>query len=82
MLSVRYAPEVPRALAEMVEHYARQHGLSLAALEVIGSSLDFVERFLVEAEEGRAVPYLQTLGLAPPEDPVKRARWVADRIFR
>lgn len=64
MLSVRYAQEVPPALVEQVERHARECGLSLEALEVVGASLDFVEAFIVAAEDGRAGVWLAGLGIA------------------
>lgn len=81
MLSVRYGAEVPPAMAELLEHHARQAGLSLDALEVIGASLDFVEAFIVAAEDGNALAFLQQNGLAPPADKIARARWTAEKLF-
>lgn len=81
MLSVRYGNDVPRALAEMLEHHARAAGLSLAALEVLGSSLDFVEAFIVASEDGTGTDFARRLGLLPPADPVGTARWQADKLF-
>ena len=63
MLSVKYGNDVPLSLAEVVEHHARADGVSLEALEVIGASLDFVEAFIVAAEEGRGAEFLARLGL-------------------
>ena len=81
MLSVQYGPDVPRAMSELVEHHARQCGLSLAAIEVIGASLDFVEAFIVASEDGRGLEFAQRLGLAPPAGKVERARWQARKLF-
>jgi hypothetical protein len=81
MLSVRYGPDVPPAIAELVEHHARAAGLSLAALEVIGASLDFAESFIVACEDGIGTDYARKLGLLPPADNVGKARWQADRLF-
>lgn len=81
MLSVKYAPDVPKALVEVVEHHARRAGLSLEALEVIGASLDFVEAFIVAAEDDRVPVFLSEVGLAPPMDKVTLARWQAERLF-
>lgn len=81
MLSVRYGPDVPPALAQLVEHHARAAGLSLGALEVIGASLDFVEAFIVAAEEGQGAEYARRLGLMPPADKIGRARWQAEKLF-
>ncbi|HEX2021708.1 MAG TPA: hypothetical protein VHH36_03295 [Candidatus Thermoplasmatota archaeon] len=68
MISARYGPDVPPAIAEMLEHHARACGASLDALEVLGASLDFAERFIVAAESGRAMAWLREMGLAPPEE--------------
>lgn len=81
MLSIRYAAEVPPAMAQMLEHHARSAGLSLAALEIIGASLDFVEAFIVASEDGEAQRFLESHGLVAPADPVGRARWTAQKLF-
>lgn len=81
MLSVKYAPDVPRAMADLLEHHARRAGLSLDALEVIGASLDFVEAFIVAAEDDAVPDFLARVGLAPPRDVVGRARWQAQKLF-
>lgn len=81
MLSVSYGSEIPPAMAELLEHHARAAGLSLAALEVIGASLDFVESFIVASEDGRGLAFAQEHGLAPPADSLGRARWQAAKIF-
>lgn len=82
MLSVRYGNDVTPAMAEMLEHHARQAGLSLAALEVIGASLDFVESFIVASEEGRGLDFARHMGLLPPtDDKVATARWQANKLF-
>lgn len=81
MLTVRYGNDVPRAMAEILEHHARSAGLSLAALEVIGASLDFVESFIIAAEDGEGAAFARRLGLMPPEDTVGKARWQAQRLF-
>lgn len=81
MLSVRYGNDVPRAIADLLEHHARQAGLSLTALEIIGASLDHVEAFIVACEDGEGRAYVQRLGLMPPDDVVARARWQADKLF-
>ena len=80
-LSVRYGDDVPPAMAVLLEHHARAQGLSLAALEVLGASLDFVERFIVACENGDGAAFCAQMGLVPPADKVGRARWVADRLF-
>lgn len=82
MLSVKYAPDVPPALVEVLEHHARRAGLSLDALEVIGASLDFVEAFIVASEDGAVPDFLARAGLAPAAaDKVALARWQAERLF-
>lgn len=81
MLSVQYAPEVPPALAELVERHARDAGLSLGALEAIGASLDRVEAFIVASEDGLGLAWAREAGFAPPGDALGRARWQAARIF-
>lgn len=82
MLSIHYAPDVSPAMVEVLEHHARAAGLSLGALEVIGSSLDFVEGFIVASEDGQAQTWLAQMGLAPAaDDDVTRARWQAAKIF-
>jgi len=82
MLSVRYGNDVPAALAEVLEHHARQVGLSLAAIEVLGASLDFAEAFIVASEDGDGALFARKLGLLPPSDEtVARARWQADKLF-
>lgn len=85
MLSVKYGPDVPPAMADLVAHHARQVGLSLGALEVVGASLDFVEAFIVACEDGRGAEYARELGLMPPAaavaDKVALARWQASRLF-
>lgn len=82
MLSVHYGADVPRAMIDLLEHHARAQGLSLGALEVIGASLDFVEAFIVAAEDGQALAFLRRLGLAPDaEDAVSVARWQAEKVF-
>lgn len=79
MLSVKYGLDVPLSLAEVVEHHARESGVSLEALEVIGASLDFVEAFIVASEEGKASAFVQRMGLE--RGATARARLVADRLF-
>jgi hypothetical protein len=81
MISVPYGRDVPRAMVELLEHHARAAGLSLAALEVIGASLDHVESFIVASEDGRGDDFARGLGLLPPLDNVGRARWQAERLF-
>lgn len=81
MLSVQYGPDVPPAMSDLLAHHARQVGLSLAALEVVGASLDFTEAFIVACEDGRGEEYAEGLGLLPPREKAARARWVADRLF-
>ena len=82
MLSVRYGSDVPAALADVLEHHARQAGLSLAAIEVLGASLDFAEAFIVASEDGHGADYARSLGLLPPgDDTVTRARWQAEKLF-
>lgn len=81
-LSVRYGPDVPPALAQLAEHHARHTGLSLAALEIIGASLDFVEAFIVASEDGEGLAFASRMGLAPPaQDKVSVARWQAEKLF-
>lgn len=82
MLSVQYGNDVTPAMAEMLEHHARQAGLSLAALEVIGASLDFVESFIVASEEGQGLEFVRRMGLLPPaDDKLTTARWQAQKLF-
>ena len=81
MISVPYGRDVPRAMVELLEHHARAAGLSLAALEIIGASLDHVEAFIVASEEGRGDEFARTLGLLAPVDKVERARWQAAKLF-
>ena len=81
MLSVRYGNDVPRAMSELLEHHARHAGLSLAALEIIGASLDHVEAFIVASEDGQGVEFARGLGLLPPADKVGLARWQANKLF-
>lgn len=85
MLSVKYGPDVPPAMADLLAHHARQVGLSLDALEIVGASLDFVEAFIVACEDGRGADYARGLGLMPPAamaaDRVTLARWQASRLF-
>lgn len=82
MLSVRYGHDVPSALADLLEHHARREGLSLAALEILGSSLDFVEAFIVASEDGKGAEMARRMGLLPPaDDAVSRARWQAEKLF-
>lgn len=52
VLNLPYSPDVPRALIEVVEHHGRRLGLTLAALERIGQSLDLSESFIVASESG------------------------------
>ncbi len=82
MLSVPYAADVPRAMIEVLEHHARQHGVSLEALEKIGATLDGVETFIVAAEDGKVGAFLADLFGAPMVmTKVERARWQAARLF-
>ncbi|HET6405423.1 MAG TPA: hypothetical protein VFH78_12320 [Candidatus Thermoplasmatota archaeon] len=81
MLSVRYGSDIPRAMVDLLEHHARQAGLSLAALEIIGASLDHVEAFIVASEDGKGEEFARRLGLLSPDDKVGRARWQAARLF-
>lgn len=81
MLSVKYGADVPPALVEVLEHHARNEGLSLLALETIGASLDFVEAFIVAAEDGCGADFARGHGLLAPVDNVGRARWIAARLF-
>lgn len=84
MLTIPYAPEVSANLVEVLEHHARHAGVSLDALEIIGSSLDFVEAFIVAAEDGNALDFIETLmpgATTAPAGKVERARWQAARLF-
>lgn len=81
MLSVKYGADVPPAMAEIAEHHARNAGLSLGALEVIGASLDFVEAFIVASEDGRGEEFARDAGLLAPTDKVALARWQAEVLF-
>lgn len=81
MLSVRYGNDVPRAMTELLEHHARHAGLSLAALEILGASLDHAEAFIIAAEDGNGADFARKLGLLPPEDKIGRARWQAAKLF-
>lgn len=81
MLSVKYGNDVPRAIADLLEHHARRAGLSLDALEVIGASLDFAEAFIVASEDDKVHDFLATVGLAPPPGKVALARWQAQKLF-
>lgn len=81
MLSIRAGADVPPAMVDLLVHHARPVGLSLGALEVLGSSLDFTEAFIVAAEDGRGADYARSLGLLPPADKVGAARWQAQRLF-
>lgn len=81
MLSVRCGPDVPPALVDLLVHHARGVGLSLAAIEVIGASLDFTEAFIVASEDGQGADHCRRLGLLPPEETVARARWQAQKLF-
>lgn len=81
MITIPYGRDVPRAMVELLEHHARAAGLSLAALEVIGGSLDHVEAFIVASEEGRGDEFARDLGLLAPFDLVERARWQAAKLF-
>ena len=79
MLSVKYGADVPPALVEVLEHHARGAGLSLEAMEVIGASLDFVEAFIVAAEDGRVGEFVERAGLGRAA--TVDARAVANRLF-
>lgn len=82
MLEVNYAPHIPQALIDVAEHHARLNGVSLDALERIGESLDFVEQFIIAAEDGDAYQYAeQFLGRHEKQPQVERARVVAARLF-
>ena len=81
MLSVRCGPEVPPTMVDLLVHHARQVGLSLDAIEVLGSSLDFTEAFIVASEDGHGADHCRRLGLLPPADKVGKARWQAQRLF-
>lgn len=81
MLALRCGPEVPPAMVDLLAHHARGVGLSLAAIEVLGASLDFTEAFIVASEEGRGADYARDLGLLPPAETVARARWQAQKLF-
>lgn len=82
MLSVKYGNDVPRAMADLLEHHARRAGLSLDALEVIGASLDFAEAFIVASEDEKVPEFLARVGLAPaPVGKVALARWQAAKLF-
>ncbi|MFA5861111.1 MAG: hypothetical protein WDA16_05400 [Candidatus Thermoplasmatota archaeon] len=78
---MKYGADVPPAMVEVLEHHARNAGLSLETLEVIGASLDFVELFIVAAEQGNDITFLQKHGFVPPADNVGKARWQAQRLF-
>lgn len=82
MLSVPYSSDVPRNLIDVLEHHARNHGVSLDALEVIGKSLDDVEAFIVAAEDGQVADFLARLfAPTPPLSRVEVARIQAARLF-
>jgi len=81
MLHVACSPEVPPAIQDQLEHHARATGLSLGALEAVAQSLDRAEQFIVAAEDGHAQQWLEAEGLAPPQEQVARARWIAARLF-
>jgi hypothetical protein len=81
-LQVRYGADVPPAIAQLIEHHARATGLSLAAIEIIGASLDFAEAFIIAAEDGHGLDHAARLGLAPPQtDATALARWQAEKLF-
>lgn len=50
MLNLRYSPDVPKAMIEMLEHYGKRMGLPLDEMERLGGSLEAVETFLNEVE--------------------------------
>lgn len=86
MLSVHYAPDVSPAMIELLEHHARHAGVSLDALEIIGASLDFVEAFIIAAEDGQALDFVASLApdgplLRPREAQIALARLQAERLF-
>lgn len=81
MLAVRCGPDVPPTMADLLVHHARAVGLSLAAIEVIGASLDFTEAFIVASEDGHGADHCRRLGLLPPEETVALARWQAQKLF-
>ncbi|HVM46242.1 MAG TPA: hypothetical protein VM582_09930 [Candidatus Thermoplasmatota archaeon] len=68
-------------MTELLEHHARRVGLSLAALEILGASLDHLEPFIVACEDGVGAEYARQLGLLPPLDKVGQARWQAEKLF-
>lgn len=81
MLSVRYSTDVPPTMVELLELHAREAGLSLDALEIVGASLDYVEAFIVASEDGKGTEFARKMGLVPPEGNVARARWQAEKLF-
>ncbi len=84
MLDVAYAPDVPRAMIESLEHHARRLGLALADVERIGQSLDAVERFIVASEAGWGAYFASALGATGtlPAPPVVLPRARSPRNWR
>ncbi|MGQ0534459.1 MAG: hypothetical protein ACT4PT_00095 [Methanobacteriota archaeon] len=64
MLDVRYSPELPRAMIDLIEHHARATGLPLEMLELIGQDLAVTEGFIVACEDGRCWEYVATVDAA------------------
>ena len=50
MLALDYGPDVPLAFREILEHFARSGGVSLAELEAAGSDLASAEAFILAHE--------------------------------
>lgn len=67
MVALAYGSDVPAAMLEVVEFYARRIGLPLHLLEQMGSSLSQAERFILAAERGLGMAYAMSITYELPE---------------
>lgn len=57
MVRLAYGPDVPPALLELVEFHARNIGLPLHLLELMGKAEETAEAFIVAAEQGLGLAF-------------------------
>ncbi|HEV8358879.1 MAG TPA: hypothetical protein VGR28_00335 [Candidatus Thermoplasmatota archaeon] len=68
MVKLAYGPDVPGAVIDIVEFHARNLGLPLHLLEMMGSNLDRAEQFVLAAERGLGMAFAMTACYGQPFD--------------
>lgn len=73
MVALAYGPDVPRALVDLLEHHARNIGLPLHLLELMGKDQEQAERFIVAAEQGLGLAFAMNVCYGEPFDAMLEA---------